>query len=1126
MPRVCRLVVLSILLVGPAKPIPAFAQQATGTVQGVVLDQSAAIVPGVELTLLNVATGVATVQRSNDQGFYTFTAVQPGTYTLTAARQSFKTSEVRDIAVAVARQTVVDVVIQAGGVEETVTVSASAELIDTRSAVVGTNVQSRTVLAIPLASRNSLVAAELAPGVSVSTGALTGGSQMLGQDGVRANASGSRQQLNTFYLDGADNSGPLKNFGLQVPNPETVQEVQVTTSSNSAEFGRQPGGYFNVVTKSGTNALDGSLFYFGTDEALNANEWGRNRLGLGKAPANRKQFGATLGGPVLRNRTFFFAAYQRFQDEGVELVQNVRVPTARMLAGDFSEFRGPLFNPATGQPIANNDIATAGLLDPVAVNLAQSGLIPTVQALGDTIAWEFQREPKSNEILGKVDHNFSQAHRTSVSVFRVWGESQDRLGSVPSAAAGLTTAKQATLSVRHTWVPSPALVVEGRFSSARHENEQGVDDSLVGRDIRDFGARWFSAIADGERYLPNIEILDGMTLGSVGRAGTLEQRNYKAGGTLTWLKGRQTIKAGYEYQQASVSRLDDISIAQFRFQGNFSSLRNRTPPGVPFATFGYSVADMMMGRIENFSSGDSLIGFEVDGGSHGLFLQDEWKLNTRMTLTPGVRYEVYSAPSERSGKAAAFIDGHRSNQFPNAPLHFAFEGDSGVPAGFIETDTNNIAPRLQFAWDLEGNGRTALRAGYGTFYAHPALQTQVWAATEFPMVATAQAQQALLRDPWGTSVLPVYPTPPVPFPSDYLDYLSSYNFVAPFARNIGFESDLKTPYFHQWNVSVEREIWSNITVTAGYIGNRGRNLLQAYPYNFSRFVTVNGQPPSSAAANVQARVPYQMLSRFSLLVRDVGRSWYDALQVSATVRAAGLYVRPLYVYAHSKGDVGGGAFTGSDEDPEGFTTQANNPGGDQELEIGNRERRHTFRTFYVYDLPFFRDQSRLTGKILGGWQLAGNVYLLSGPPMDIVLGADVNFDAISSQPQDRPDVTGPITYTDGSRDERMARYLDPSVFRRPVITADNLGGNLRRNALWGPGSWFSDMALSKDFRVGRDMRVQVRVEAYNVFNHPNLDPPRQTGGANLGFNMASADFNRLLTLSGNRTMQYALKWYF
>jgi hypothetical protein len=180
----------------------------------------------------------------------------------------------------------------------------------------------------------------------------------------------------------------------------------------------------------------------------------------------------------------------------------------------------------------------------------------------------------------------------------------------------------------------------------------------------------------------------------------------------------------------------------------------------------------------------------------------------------------------------------------------------------------------------------------------------------------------------------------------------------------------------------------------------------------------------------------------------------------------------------------------------------------------------------VYDLPFFRGSTGLQGAILGGWQVSGSVSLWSGSPMDIVLGYDANFDAISSQPQDRPDLVGTITYTKGSRQERMARYLDPSVFRAPEISASNLGGNLRRNALWGPGAWFSDMALNKDFRLTGAARAQLRLEVYNLFNHPNLQAPRQTGGSNLGFNMSSADFNRILTLSGNRTMQFAAKLYF
>ena len=256
------------------------AQLTTGTVQGTVQDPTGAVVPGVELTLLNVNTNLTLTQQSNAVGAYIFSNVPPGLYNLRAKLPNFKTSEITGITVEVNRNTVIDVTIGPGDLTQKVEVNAAAEIIDTQSSVVRTNVGARMILDLPSASRNPLQVAELAPGVNMNTGNLTGGSQLLGSSGISANVSGARQQQNTFYLDGADNSSVRQNEGLQMPNVEAIQEVQVVTNTNSAEYGKQPGGYFNVITKSGTNSYHGSGFFYFRAPSLNANSWQRNASGL------------------------------------------------------------------------------------------------------------------------------------------------------------------------------------------------------------------------------------------------------------------------------------------------------------------------------------------------------------------------------------------------------------------------------------------------------------------------------------------------------------------------------------------------------------------------------------------------------------------------------------------------------------------------------------------------------------------------------------------------------------------------------------------------------------------------------------------------------------------------------
>jgi hypothetical protein len=300
------------------------------------------------------------------------------------------------------------------------------------------------------------------------------------------------------------------------------------------------------------------------------------------------------------------------------------------------------------------------------------------------------------------------------------------------------------------------------------------------------------------------------------------------------------------------------------------------------------------------------------------------------------------------------------------------------------------------------------------------------------------------------------------------------------------------------------------------VANRGRQLLQTLAFNYARYIEVNGQPPSDSATNIQARVPYQDLNRFSIMAVTEGVIDYDALQLTGRVNRGGLSVVAHYTFASAFGD-GGGAFGRPDEDPEAFTIQTNNA-ADPKGEYGRIGRKHTVRLYYVYDLPFFKDDKGALGAILGNWQWSGNFSWLSGDPFDVILGVDANHDAITSRPQDRPDLAGEITYADGSRDDKMAQFFDKTAFATPTITAENLMGNLPRNSLTGPSRWYADMAIVKNIPIKGDFRVQIRIEAYNIFNHNNLDQPNGQ--------MNSADFGKILTRSGNRTVQFGAKLYF
>jgi outer membrane receptor protein involved in Fe transport len=1153
--RIKRLIIIRLslcLLFLSAVCAPLCAQQTTGMVQGKIQDQAGAVLAGAKLELVNLATNLTFQQTGSAEGTYVFNFVPPGSYKLRATVAGFKASEISGVNVEINKSTVIDFTLEPGAVTETVSITAGTEQVDTTSAALKTNINSKTILELPLSSRNPLAVAEMAPGVDVQTGGLTGGSQMLNPNGITANVSGGRQQQNSFYLDGADNSGALRNTGLQMPNPEAIQEVQVVTSTNSAEFGKQPGGYFNVITKSGTNEFHGSAFFFGNYEGLNTNEWARNASGHFTATApevirgekkvgeqrnprpagNLRQYGGTLGGPIIKSKTFFFGSYQRYQDAAARLRQNIKFATSKMIAGDFSEFAGQLYYPnfpdipanLRNQPIPNNNLAAAGLLDPVAINIAK--LLPTVPRLGDRLSWEWTEDPRTHETLGKVDHNFSQAHRVSFNFFRTWGGTTVETATIPNYATGRAEATQLTLSGRHTWTMSANRILETQFAMAQHRSTRRSLDQYLGRDLAAFGARnWPEAVVGAPKTLPNIEIsnsaVEGFNGSPIGSHGLFNQDNFRVSSNLTWTRGAHNFKAGFEAQRSAIRAQDARNATQFRFQGRFSNRGNQPGGATANALFAHSFADFMMGRIENFALSGK-VDYELPTWSYYAFAQDQWRITPRLTITPGVRYEIYQPAREVNGKTSSFIENHRSSQYPNAPLHIAFQGDAGIPDGFYEQDRNNFAPRIHVAYDVLGNGKLALRGGYGLYYAFPALQINQYSAVEFPQVPNVQGSQARLIDPWLTSQAPTFTKPPVPFETDHTKYLQTYQYVFPTPRIIGFAPDFTTPHSHQWNFTAESEVRGGMVVSAAYVGNRGRNLLLGFPNNYARFKnTPDGQPPSNDINNIIARVPYPQLSRFIVQIQTIGEFNYDSLQLASTAHfGKDLFSRFTYTWApRSEGNSSGVPdFTGgSDEDPTGFTAMTDNP-ANIKGEIGRRGPRHLFRAFYVYELPFLRGGQSLVNKIAGGWQLSGNVTIRSGNPFNVIVGSDLNFDAITSRPQDRPDLVGKIKYTSGADEQKMAGYFNKDAFAIPTITAQKLFGNLPRNALTGPGAWFADLALAKNFAVKEGMRIQVRLEAYNFLNHPILGQP-------VG-QMNSPDFTKILNKSGNRTMQYALKFYF
>jgi hypothetical protein len=1089
--------------------------QTTGALQGTALDQQSAVVAGAKLELTASVTNTTWTQITGAAGTYFFNSLPPGTYTLKASLSGFKTSALNEIIIGVNRTTTVDIHLELGTLSESVKVSADAERIDVATAQVGTNVNAAFVRDLPNFSRNTLALAQMAPGVDFNS-PVEGGSQVMNIVGQTANVNGNHEQRNNFYLDGVDNAGSYRNNALQFPNPDAVQEVQVSTSNTSAEMGRQVGGVFNVVTKSGTNQFHGDAFYFFREKELDANSWDRNRNGLDRADDPLKQVGGVLGGPVRKNKTFFFLSFMRYSNSSPGLVSTHDGVTSGMANGDLSPMLSganpiQLIDPDNGAPLANNQVP-ASLIDPVGKKFMS--MIPPVNTWGQYYVWQFTQPVVNHEWMGKIDHHWNDQHTTSFSLLRTYGAGTypatnamvdgDALNTLPGFPGEVDANNQWTISARHTAVLSANLIAEGEFGLTKQVADRGM--SSYGTDLTDMGAQNFPTSQAGvKKYMPGISVGSGIWGDGVnaqqGWLSLFDQHNYHLGGKLTWIKGSHSIKFGGDAKRDTVRQLNPQDNLIFNFDGRFSG-------GSQFqSTTGASYADLLMGRSTGFSQ-TGILDYNIYNWAQFYFVEDTWKVNRKLTLTPGLRYEFYLPAHEMNGKATAYMAGYQSTLFPDAPVGLAFPGDPGVPTGFFNTEWKDIAPRLGVAYDVKGDGKWAIRGGVGKYYSYNATQVKMLNSETSPWQPSASCPGAtMLSNPWLDCTAVQYTKPPTPFTAPGPG--TPYPWPSLIPQINGYASDFKTPYNVQWNVALEHEIARQITVSAGYVGNIARDMTQMIPINWARWAP----DASQDGANILSRQPNQGYNVIDL-ASPVGKSSYNSLQTVLNIRRSDFNSTFTYVLARGFDNFGG--------DMNDGTPQTANP---QCLDCERAEtvRHHTFRGFYSWDMPFLRANDRWLAKIAGGWQLSGTVTIQSGTPSNVTIGQDWNYDGVSG---DRPDLAGSINYVKKDLGNGVVQWIDVgtqsanSGQRGPFAlpTDHSKFGNLVRNAIIGPGYWSTDAALMKSFHLTERQYFQVRVEAQDLLNHAAL------GGPDLTY--FDSTFGQSNYRYGNRLVQVGLKYYF
>ena len=1084
------------------------AQTETARVQGTVTDSAGASLAGATVKLTNSATSREVTAQSSSDGTYTILSLQPGKYQVEVTQSNFKTTK-QEITLEVAQNATLDFALEAGAVSETVTVTYDVPQVETGTSAIGEVIQGREAVELPLNGRNVLELARLTPGVTqgipdgfssgVSGNAETYRARNTG--GAALSVNGQRTQANNFLLDGVDNNESLVNTINVFPSAEAVQEFRVQTSVASAEFGRGGGGIINSVVKSGRNQFYGSAFLFLRNDELDA----RPAFEATKREFRRGQFGGSVGGPIWKDRAFFFADYEGLRQFLPVSQDFASVPTAAFRTGNFSALTSQLRDPLTGQNVCVNGTTTNGIactngngvafnrldllpgnrLNQVALRYLQAFPLPNLTGFQGNYVSTRNETTNTNTFDIRGDVSLTDNHQMFSRVS--WGKfDQTTTSRLPALPAGFGSGTNPTRT--KGIVVGLNSVFGGSFV-----NELRLQANRINYG---YTPPFFDQKISADLGIPNANRDDSLGGGALigGYNGQLEytgdfgpylvpQDTLQLVDSVSFTHGDHTFKVG-----GTILRRDVALYRPNRGKGYFFLIGNGDPTQCGgAASTGFEQADLLIGFVCNYQIGPPFGTVGTRNWENGIFAQDDWKVSKRLTLNLGLRYELFTNPTERYGRQANF-------DLTSGRLVVAKDGGDDL----VKNDTNNFGPRIGFAYDLDGKGKSTIRGGYGLFYFldRGGIDNQLAQNPPYSgfsqfnytdgvrITLSGRAPNGSLDSRLATGALP-------------LGSVSDVNLSNP--QNVtvlAVRPDNKTSMIHQFNVQYQRELTNDTAISIGYVGTRGRNLILYYNLNGNiRQVGTN-----VACPNGRTTAPCYSNGGRANVRDDIGKSQYDSLQVQLERRfSRGWQYRAAYTWSKTK-DNGEGAFDSVADQNLNFVE----PFATSRLDFP-----HVFSFGSVYDIPFGRgrtwgsDIPRALDAVIGGWQLNGIFRASSGQTFD------VRRDGV------RVDLVGD-PYT-GDKD----LYLNRTAFQNAPT---GRFGTLERNGLRGPSNWQVNLGLTKNFAIYETWKIQFRTEVFNLFNRIQRTPP------NTDLNNTST-FNGFGIIRGsygftNRQIQFGLRLEF